>query len=295
MTFIFRKGLFFVTVIFIAASAALAAGPAESPVSKEASALARIGDRVFTEKDLDAQIKGLPLEYRNILQDPVHRKSFMERIVQMEAFSLAARDEKMDEAEEVKKKLDDAAKSVLSQVYLQKVCPTPPDPPPEEVEAFYKTHEGMFRRGDAVRARHILIQVPEGAGEDTVNQALEKAKTVRKQVDSGESFWKLAREFSDDTATKYKGGDLGYFTRERMEKPFSDAAFSMKKGETSDPVRSVHGFHIIQVEDRRPGETQELSAAAPMIRAMLIQEKENECIEKTFERLKKKYSIEIMP
>lgn len=295
MTFIIRKDLFFVLVIFIAASAALAAGPAESPETKETAVLARIGNKVFTEKDLDAQIQGLPVEYRNILQNPVHRKSFMERIVQMEAFSLAARDEKMDEAEEVKKKLDDAAKGILSQAYLQKVCPTPPDPPPEEIEAFYKTHEGMFRKGDAVRARHILIQVPEGAGEDAVNQALEKAKTVRKQVDSGESFWKLARDFSDDPATKYKGGDLGYFTPERMEKPFSDAAFSMKKGETSDPVRTIHGFHIIQVEDRRPGETQELSAAAPRIRAMMIQEKQRECIEKAFEKLKEKYRIEIMP
>ncbi len=295
MTFIVRKGLFFVTVILIGVSAALAAGPAQSQEANEASVLARIGDRVFTEKDLDAQIKGLPVEYRNILQDPVHRKSFMERIVQMEAFSLAARDEKMDEAEEVKKKLDDAAKGILSQAYLQKVCPTPPEPAQEEIEAFYKTHEGMFKKGDAVWARHILIQVPEDAGEDAVNQALEKAKTVRKQVASGESFWKLAREFSDDLATKFKGGDLGYFTRERMGKPFSDAAFSMKKGETSDPIRSVHGFHIIQVEDRRPGETQELSAAAPRIRAMMIQEKQRECIEKVFEKLKEKYHIEIMP
>ncbi len=295
MTFIIRKGLFFVTVIFIAASAALAAGPAESQEAKEAAVLARIGDKVFTEKDLDAQIQGFPEDFRNMLQDPVHRKAFVEQIVRMEAFALAARDEKMDKTEEVREKLDESAKSVLSQFYLQKTCPTPPDPAPEEIEAYYKAHEELFRRGDMVRARHILIQVPEDAGEDAVNQAMEKAKTVRKQVDSGESFWKLAREFSDDPATKFKGGDLGYFIRERMEKPFSDAAFSMKKGETSDPVRSVHGFHIIQVEDRRSGEKQELTAAAPRIRAMMIQEKQRACVEKTFEDLKEKYRIEIMP
>ncbi|HPQ60836.1 MAG TPA: peptidylprolyl isomerase [Syntrophales bacterium] len=295
MTFIIRKGLFFVTVIFIAASAALAAGPAESPVSKEAAVLARIGDTVFTEKDLDAQIQGFPEEFRNMLQDPVRRKAFVEQIARKEAFAMAARDEKMDETEDVREKLDESAKSVLSQVYLQKTCPTPPDPAPEEIEAYYKAHEESFRRGDMVRARHILIQVPEDAGEDAVNQAQEKAKTVRKQVDSGESFWKLAREFSDDPVTKFKGGDLGYFTRERMEKPLSDAAFSMKKGDTSDPVRSVHGFHIIQVEDVRPGETQELSAAASRIRVMMVQEKQRECIEKVFEKLKEKYHIEIMP
>ncbi len=295
MTFIIRKGLFFVTVIFIAASAALAAGPAETPVPKEAAVLARIGDWVFTEDDFNARLQGFPEAFRKIFEDPVQRRSYVERVVRSEAFARAAREEKLEETEEGRVKLVEADSGDLAQAYLQRICPPPPEPTPEEVEAYYRSHGEEFRGTDTVRARHILIKVPDGAGEDAVTEALEKATKVRKKAVEGESFWKLAREFSDDEGTKFRGGDLGYFSREKMMKPIPAAAFSMKKGETSDPVRSTKGFHIIQIEDWRAGDIKDFAAVAPRIRGRLIQEKKNACMDKAFERLKEKYGIEILP
>lgn len=88
-----------------------------------------------------------------------------------------------------------------------------------------------------VRARHILL-----ATEDD-------AKEAKKKLDSGKSFEEVARDYSKDPASAKQGGDLGTFTRDKMVKEFADAAFAMKKGEVSGPVKSAFGWHIIKVEE----------------------------------------------
>jgi parvulin-like peptidyl-prolyl isomerase len=81
--------------------------------------------------------------------------------------------------------------------------------------------------------------------------ALAKAEDLLKRVRAGEDFAALAKEFSDDPGSKVQGGDLGWFGRGQMVKPFEDAAFSLKQGEVSGVVESPFGYHIIKVEEHR--------------------------------------------
>jgi len=90
-----------------------------------------------------------------------------------------------------------------------------------------------------IKAKHILV-----ADKETADK-------VKKELDAGGDFDKLAKKYSTDDANKDQGGELGYFSTGKMDQAFEDAAYKMKKGEVSDPVQSSFGFHIIKVEDIR--------------------------------------------
>jgi len=99
---------------------------------------------------------------------------------------------------------------------------------------------------------HILVAVaPEASPEDTL-KAWQKASDIHERIIKGESFETVARGTSDDQSVKINGGNLGYFTVFQMIMPFEDAAYSLKKGAVSDPVRTPYGYHIIKVKDKRP-------------------------------------------
>jgi len=96
-----------------------------------------------------------------------------------------------------------------------------------------------------VKARHILIIVSKDASEVKRNEAREKAKEIHRKLKQGEDFEKLAEQNSEDPAPRSKRGDLGYILRGQTEKPFEDAAFSLKPGEFSYLVETSQGYHLI--------------------------------------------------
>ncbi len=127
-----------------------------------------------------------------------------------------------------------------------------------EVSKYYETHKEQFRVPEEIRARHILFRLPPNPTKKEVEEARKKALKVEKLAKSGKDFAKLAEKYSQGPSAK-KGGDLGYFTKGMMVKPFEKAAFSMKKGEISDPVRTRFGFHIIKIVDIKPAHIKPLS------------------------------------
>ena len=125
------------------------------------------------------------------------------------------------------------------------------DPTSEELRALYDEHKDEFGVGEERKARHILIQVKDQNNKEEVKKAEEKANDLLKRIKQGESFEKLAKEFSEDPGSASKGGDLGFFGRGVMEPDFEKAVFALKKGEVSEPVLTSFGYHIIKLEDIR--------------------------------------------
>ena len=111
--------------------------------------------------------------------------------------------------------------------------------------------EAYERMKQDIRASHILINVDKDASPSDTLAAYNKAIKARKKVVAGESFEKVAKEFSGDPSAKKNGGDLGYFSALHMVYPFESAAYNTKVGEVSLPVRTRFGYHIIKVVDKR--------------------------------------------
>ncbi len=120
----------------------------------------------------------------------------------------------------------------------------------EEARDFYQKNERFYIEKEGVKASHILVKVAENAPADQVDAAMKKIKEAQAELKKGVAFEEVAKKFGEGPAAA-KGGDLGFFGRGQMVKPFEDKAFGMKPGELSEPVRTRFGFHIIKVIEKR--------------------------------------------
>jgi len=99
-------------------------------------------------------------------------------------------------------------------------------------------------------------------------QARKKIETIQKKIQQGEDFGKLAKSYSDGLAAKHEGS-LGYIDKGHMEKPFEDAAFSLKVGEVSGVLETQHGYYLIKVTDKKPAGIIPYKEVLPMIERQL--------------------------
>lgn len=123
-----------------------------------------------------------------------------------------------------------------------------------ELEAFYKQNIAQYTTPEQVAASHILLKT-EGKDDAAVRK---QAEEVAARAKAGEDFAALAKQFSEDESNNTTGGSLGEFGRGTMVPEFEQAAFAMKPGEISDPVKTSFGYHIIKVEKNQPATTRTL-------------------------------------
>ena len=144
--------------------------------------------------------------------------------------------------------------------------------PPEQVKQVYDENVklGKYGQPEERRASHILIPLPENADEKATKVAQDKANDIAARVRKNPaSFAEVAKKESQDPGSAAQGGDLGFFGRGAMVKPFEDAVFAAKPNEIVGPVRSPFGFHIIRVTDIHPAKVKSFADAAPEIEATL--------------------------
>ncbi|MFC1518001.1 peptidylprolyl isomerase [Candidatus Margulisiibacteriota bacterium] len=124
------------------------------------------------------------------------------------------------------------------------------------------TDADVLNKFKKVKARHILIrpEYQDIAGDrqemlkEAEENALQQAKELKKRIEAGEDFGKLAKEFSADKVTAVKGGDVGWFETGQMVPEFEETAFSLPAGQISEPIKTVFGYHIINIEEIKQGE-----------------------------------------
>ena len=161
----------------------------------------------------------------------------------------------------------------------------------EEVNAFYRDHPESFRTSEQVRASHILIGVkPEDPQQERDRKRLE-ASRLRGEIERGAAFEQLAQQHSD-CPSKAQGGDLGFFERGRMVKPFEEAAFKLKKGEVSQVVETEFGYHLIKVTDRQESGVMALDQVRDKVASFLDRQQKEQQIGDFLANLRKTATIE---
>ena len=207
-----------------------------SAFAQQSKPAAIVNGEAITDAEVKLAIEDLVTQYPQL---PAERRAdvALDFLIEVKLASQAARKDKLDQTEDFRLKIAYARDRVLMERLLAR------EGEKSNTEAalrkFYDEQVGQIKPMEEVRARHILVE-----GE-------EEAKKISARIKAGEDFAKLAAELSKDPGSGKEGGDLGYFTRDRMVPEFAEAAYALKNGEVSPPVKSQFGWHIIKTEDKR--------------------------------------------
>lgn len=185
--------------------------------------------------------------------------------------------------------------SLLIESLLAKEIPAEGhDPGDEEIAAYYESNPEAFQVPEKVRASHVLLKVGSGDGADERTGQLEKLRTVLEEIRTGRDFAELAGEFSD-CPSRTKGGDLGFFGRGQMVKPFEQAAFNLEVDEVSDIVETDFGYHIIKVTAKSDARTLPLEEVRDKVSANLSWRTRADMLRLYIDKLRNGISITYAP
>jgi peptidyl-prolyl cis-trans isomerase C len=210
-------------------------GTALDEIAKEDPLLARVNGQEIRWTDIVKSARDLPERYRS--QVEVIFPALLERLIDLRLIVWAAREAGLAEDEEMRGRVAEFEDRLISETFVQREVADRITT--EMVRARYDAYVAQLAARAEVRARHILLDSEEEAGEAIA------------ALDAGADFAELARTRSLGP-TAEQGGDLDYFTRDNMTPEFAEAAFGLEVGEYSrTPVKTQFGWHVIKVEDRR--------------------------------------------
>ncbi len=227
-------------------SAASAAGP----VARVNGSDITEAELTFAEAEVGAEIAGLPAESR--------RRVLVEYLVEAHLFAEAAGKNQLGAGKDFEERLAYyKLRAMRDTFYEKKIREAVTE---AQAKAAYQEQIAKLAPEPEVRARHILVKTEQ------------EAKDLVKQLKGGADFTELAKKSSDGPSAQ-TGGDLGYFSRGQMVKPFEDVAFTLQKGQVSDPVQTEFGWHVIKVEDKRNRPVPSFDEVKDQLLASLIQNK----------------------
>lgn len=242
-------------------SASLGLGPAFA----QGKVLATVNGEEITEADIALAAEDLAAQYP---QMPAERRNAvaLDFLIEVKVAAQRAKSEKLHEAEDFRRKLAYAQERLL----MERVLTREGDKAATDqaIKTYYDEQVKLLPPVEEVRARHILVE-----SED-------EAKKIVDRLKGGEDFAKVAGELSKDPGSGKEGGDLGFFTKERMVPEFAEAAFAMKPGELSVPVKSQFGWHVIKLEERRKRPLPTLDQVKDRLRQALAGKAQTEFLRK---------------
>jgi peptidyl-prolyl cis-trans isomerase SurA len=161
----------------------------------------------------------------------------------------------------------------------------------EEISKYYEAHKQDFDRPEEVRIREILI-TSEGKKDFDMAALQKKAQEVLQKAKTGDKFEELAVKYSDGPTAK-EGGDLGFFPKGKMVKEIEEVAFTLRRGQVSDIIKTKYGLVIIKVEEKHEAGIQKMDIVMNEIRDRLFSEKARPAIQAYLVKLRQKSYIQV--
>jgi peptidyl-prolyl cis-trans isomerase C len=220
--------------------------------------VATVNGQPIRLSELEVAQQALPQQYRNMPLQSVF-PALLDRIVDSKLVVQEAKKNKLNEDPAFKKRMAFVEDQVLQDTWIQREIAR--QVTAEKLQKRYEERLKSMPSEEEVHARHILVSTED------------EAKAIIADLKKGAAFDKLAKEKSTDKASGAEGGDLGWFKKSDMVKEFADAAFALKKGETTEtPVKTQFGYHIINVEDRRKAPPPAYEELAEQLREEMARE-----------------------
>lgn len=229
------------------------------PTPPSEPAIATVGGISIRESDIDAEMDRLPESFQHLKSDPEARKRVLASLIRRQVLSQKAIELGLDQSPDIRRDIARARNSILIKAAEDWQLERLPIPSDQDIRNYYQQHADEFTIPEQIHVRHILV-----ASEKKAKELLKLLK--KKHAD----FAALASRFSIDESSKMRGGDLNWFSRGVMVKPFEDAAFALAKaGDISAPVRTNFGWHIIQLLGKKESTQKSLDESRDEIIARL--------------------------
>lgn len=235
--------------------------------SSFAANIATVNGKAITDDDLNHLVSNLPQSQRDaVLKDPTARKQLVQNLIDQEVLAQEATAKKIEDTKEFKQALQSFRKQELVNQLVQRQLSG------RVTEAAAKTYYAKNKVNystDQVHAQHILL--------NSEKEAMEVLAEAKKP---GADFQAVAEKRSKDPSVKNNRGDVGFFSREQFDPAFSNAAFKTNVGEVTGPIKTLFGYHIIKVVDRKAGKTPNFAEVEQKVRADIQREMLHEYITK---------------
>jgi peptidyl-prolyl cis-trans isomerase C len=243
--------------VFAALYLSAAAQDASKVVARVNGVDIKEGDLTIAEEEIGAQMPAMPPEAK--------RDYLVSYVTDIILVAKAAEGKQVAEGDDFKRRLAYLRNKLLMETLLQSEAKSAVTE--SAMQQVYQDASKQVAGEKEVRARHILV-----ASED-------EAKTVVAELNKGTDFAELARQRSKDSSAA-QGGDLDYFTKDQMVPEFAEMAFKLEKGQTSEPVKTQFGWHVIRVEDKRDRQMPPFEKVKDQIETYLVRKSQAELITK---------------
>ncbi len=257
---------------------------AEQTNAAEEVVLATVNGETITIKEYNEKLKRLSAFERARYRSEAGHKNFLDALILQLLMVQKAKQMGLDQDEDVRSKIEaltrEVTERVLADALVEREVMDKTVVTDKEAKEYYAKHRDEFVEKEKISARHILVATEE------------EAQAILDELANGADFAKLAEEKSKDRGTAKKGGDLGYFERGSMTPDFEEACLSLQIGEISGIVKTVFGYHIIKLEDKKEASPKEFYEVTDEIKKKLIADKRREAYQNWIEQLKKEAKIE---